>query len=161
MAGHLDENHSQDWCKGRGNTPFHDNFLHFLFLFAHVNYTEDQHVGRALVKICTKLNIWRKTWWVIRRDQSLLLPDKYWSLLFNLRVLCFTRTTCRMWKSHEMYCTSSFSPASVSAITFFITFSWDYGTVKTKYDMKTDLPLKGKMKPGYFQENIIWNATKI
>lgn len=116
MAGHLDENHSQDWWKGRANAPFHDNFLHFLFLFPHLNYTEAQHVVRALVKICIKLNMlthfWRKTWCVIR-DESLSTLDKYWSLLFNLTVnlitdLCFTRTTCGVWKSHNMYCTSSF-----------------------------------------------------
>lgn len=128
------------------------------------------HVVRALVKICTKLNIVirfsRKTWWVIKRNESLLMLDKYWSLLFNLRVnlitlLCFTRTTCSMWKSHNMYCTSSYPLSSVSAVTFFITSSWDYDTVKTKYDMKTHLPLKGRKKPGYFQENIIWNSTKM
>lgn len=54
-----------------------------------------------------------------------------------------------------MCCTSTFPPASVSAVTFFITFSWDRSTVKTKNDMKTNLPLKEKKKPGYFQENII------
>lgn len=124
----------------------------------------------ALVKMCTKLNLliqfWRKSRWVIRRDESLLKLEKYWSLLFNLTAilttLCFTRTTCRIWMSHNMYCTSSFPPASVSAVTFFITFSWDYGTVKTKYDMKTNLPLKRKKKPGCFHcISIIWNSIKI
>lgn len=165
MAGHID-----DWCKGRGNAPFHDNFVHFLFLFPHLNYREAQHVAMALVRMCTKLNIliqfWRKSWWVIRSDRSLLMLDKYWSLLFNLTVnlitlLCFSRTTYRIWKSYNMYWTSSFPPASVSAVTFFISFSRDSGTVKTNYDMKINLLLKRKKKPGYFQENVIWNSTKI
>lgn len=159
MAGHLDGSHTRDSCKGRGNAPFHDNLLLLVSLFHNLNYTEAQHVVRSLVKICTKLNTlihyWRRIWWVIWRDESLLMLENYWSLLFNLTLnlitLLFTRITCRMWKSQNTYWTSSplqlLGP--VSAVAFFITFSWDYGTEKTKYDMKNNLPLKGKKKPGY------------
>lgn len=116
MAGHLDDNHSWDSCKGRENVPFHDNLLLLVSLFHHLNYTEAQHVVRALVKICTKLKIWihygRKTWWVVWRDENLLMLENYWSLLFNLTLnlitlLHFSRIACRTWKCQNTYCTSS------------------------------------------------------